>query len=273
MIYSIKLELKRAFFNKNYLVALAIGVIVAVTHFATQVIPQVGSLNNYMLGKGEYPLSVFNTWIGGESWSSFALLFNTLIPIICTIPFVDSFYMDNKTGYTKNLLIREKQQNYFISKFISVFVSSGTVAVIPLLLNLFLTATVMPALIPDASAMTFSLNASCMLSELFYTHPFLYILIYMIIIFMYAGLLSIIGLVVSFLAENRIFVTLFPFMFYILTDYILEFIGASGYSIRYMLRIDQPKAVSGDKLILVYVILMSILIAIYHIKAKNYETL
>lgn len=269
----LKFELKRAFCNKNFIISLIIGLIIVSAHLILQVLPSVHSLNNYLLGKGEYPLSLFNTWIGGEGHSMQPSLFNMLIPLLAAIPFMNSYYVDNKSGYIKNVFMKIEKKKYFIAKFISVFLSAGIAVILPLLIDLLLTAMFMPALIPDASSMTFSLNASCMLSDLFYQSPFIYLLIYFCIVFMYAGLLGVLGLTISFFVNNSLFVILSPFMFYVLADYILFYFGASKFSMRLFLRMDQPRAVIGINVLIVYIVISVALVITYIFKGKKYEAI
>lgn len=269
----LRFELKRAFCNRNFMISLIIGLVIVSSHLILNVLPSVGSLDNYLLGKGEYPLSLFNTWTGGEGRSIQPSLFNMLIPFLAAIPFMNSYYVDNKSGYVKNIFMKVEKKKYFIAKFISVFLSSGIVVILPLLIDLLLTAMFMPALIPDASSMTFSLNASCMLSGLFYQQPFLYLLVYFFIFFMYAGLLGVLGLTISFFVNNSLFVILSPFMLYILVDYVFFYLGASKFSIRVFLRMDQPHAVIGINVLIVYIVISLALVITYIFKGKKYEAI
>ena len=101
----LKIELHRAFINWTFGVSIAIGCTIAISHLWFQVIPSICNLDNYLLGKGEYPVSVFNKWIGGEGISLQSALYNMLLPCLAILPYGDSLFCDKKSGYIKNILI------------------------------------------------------------------------------------------------------------------------------------------------------------------------
>lgn len=273
MLNILKFELKRSFANRNFVIVIVIGLIITISHVMLSVIPSVSTLDNYLLGKGEYPISVFNKWIFGEGHSIQPTLYNLLIPILATIPFVDSAFMDNKSGYTKNLFVKTKKRQYYIAKLLSTYLSAGIAVIIPVLVNLILTAVYLPSLIPEASAMTFSLNESCMLSDIFYTHPYLYVTLYMVIIFLYAGLFALLGLVAAFFVDNRLFVLLFPFMSYVLADLVLSYFDLHKFSPKLFLRPDQPAAADIKIVIIEYCALLVILVCLYMREGEKNEAI
>ena len=241
----LQIEFTRALKNKYLLFAILLGCAVTVSHFVLNVVPTYkGDLINAVLApeKVGYPNSVFNQWIGERSDSMQASLYYLLLPILAALPFADSFFLDMKTGYIKNVFIRTKKHRYYVAKYLATFVVGGIAVVVPLLVNLALTASVFPSLLPEGTAFTFSTFESNLGSGIFITHPYVYTFLYLALDFVFAGLLAGIALSISFFVSNRFIVILSPFIGYLV---FLAFVGLTGHSVlspTYFLQPEQPKS-------------------------------
>ena len=142
----------------------------------------------------------------GEGWHY--TLYVRLIPLLVVIPYAITYYTDNKKGIVKNYYSRTKKINYILAKYIAVFLTGGTAAVLPLMLNLFATSAVIPSFI--AITDTIPCNANGMWSYILFTHPYIYYLLYFILQFICAGLLATMSLVISMYVNNAFIVLLFP---------------------------------------------------------------
>ena len=208
----IKLELYRAFHNFYYLLALLLGCAIAILHFVMQVIPKtrcIGVFQNI-----DYPYSVFNSCLPLDMGCFHLYLFYFAVILLGTIPFGMSYYTDLREGYIKNIYTRMEHNGYLIGKYLAVFLSAGSVCVIPLCLNIALTMAVLPSLIPQQGTAMFALAGSCMLSGFFYSHPFAYLGVYLIIDFTITGLFACMGLVVAKIIYNRYVVLFTPFVLF-----------------------------------------------------------
>lgn len=184
MLAILKIELSRAFRSKNFIVAVILGSSITMIHFLLHTLPMAVSKEVTALNfSGLYPPTVFNEWIGGQGLFLTSTLYFFLFPLIATIPYGDSYYMDKKSGYTKNIFLRINKKYYFIAKYIATFLSAGIAITMPLLLNLMVTMTVVPSVLPDINAPVFMMNSSNMWSSLFYTFPYGYILRYLLLDF------------------------------------------------------------------------------------------
>ncbi|SHJ60815.1 hypothetical protein [Parasporobacterium paucivorans] len=271
MIRTLQFELNRALKNRSFSVSLLIGLGISISHVVLSVIPSVAQLDNYLLGKGEYPVSVFNKWIGGEAYSFQPELYFVLLPILCCIPYVDSLFVDRKTGYTKNIYIRTKKGYYYASKLLAVFISAGLVITIPLVLNLILAAAFLPSIIPESSSMTFPLFEASMWSEIFYAQPYLYICLYILVIFLFSGLISVIGLTVAFFVKTRFVALVIPFMGYILLDFVCAYTFLYKFSPKIFLRPNQPSPADFKVIATEFIVFALITAVIYYVKWKNDE--
>lgn len=204
----LKIELERAFKSAGLKVSLLIGIVISALHFFQKVVPvALNPLRFYKTGTLNTVANVNNTWMAmGEGWHY--TLYVRLIPLLVVIPYAITYYTDNKKGIVKNYYSRTKKINYILAKYIAVFLTGGTAAVVPLMLNLFATS----AVIPSFNAITDAIpcNANGMWSYILFTHPYIYYLLYFILQFICAGLLATMSLVISMYVNNAFIVLLFP---------------------------------------------------------------
>lgn len=224
-------ELRRAFFSKRFIFSLIIGLSLCVAYFIEYNLKYMIDMslidpdNNF----GIIP-NPFKLWIGGEllSWQSFC--FFMILPVLASLPFADSFYTDVSTGTIKNILIRCKRQYYLIAKLIAVFLSAGVAVVLPLLVSFGLACATLPAHIPILSTCLYPIGPKSMWIEMYYSNPFLYVFLYLIIIFVFSGLLAQIALWFSYFLRLKLAVVISPFMCYLFAYVVLNTLGIVQYS-------------------------------------------
>ncbi|WP_165171360.1 hypothetical protein [Adlercreutzia sp. ZJ242] len=240
----VSVELRRAFANSLFVMALAMGFALAIAQLVTVVVPyglgeewafwRVGS-------KGAYPNSVFGSWMGATPFSIWSVLYFFVLPLIVCLPYADSFYTDVKSGYAANVVTRGGSGRYFLSKTLAVFLTAGAVGVVPQLVNLLGTALLVPILQPEPTAGTFFVSPSAMLGDLFYVSPWLYVAFFMLLCFAVCGLVACSCLVFSHLVSNRFMVLVAPFLVCAISFFALG--DTAGYSPINLLNPAQPYAV------------------------------
>lgn len=252
-----KVELIRAIWNFKFGISIAIGIIITFAQFIVFTIPARQYLNLYESDSGLIPHSVFNQWFG-SSTSVFLILYYLILPILCSYPHADSFYWDKKSGYWKIIITKCDKSNYLIAKFFAIFLSGGLIAVIPTAVNLFLNIMVLPAITPLPALGIYPIDATSMLSSLYYTNPFSYIGALFVLNFMGFGAISVIALPFSFVFTNRFMVVVSPFLVYYLVSAILDLIDFPAFSPMNFLRYDQPAR--GTSFLVSIVIIVSCII-------------
>lgn len=223
----VKTELERAFRGKGFWVSLLIGVSIAVAQVVAEVYPRaVNPLNGYV-GMTGYPYSLFNFWIGMKH-GPYRETYLMILPILATMPYGLSYHQDIKNGYVKNIYTRGRKADYLAAKYIAVFVTAGTAVVLPFLLNLLISACMLPALRPSLGG-EFGVNPVYILYRLYLEHPFVYIGVFLGIMFIYAGVFASIALAAARLVENIFLLSLVPFVFWygmnMVASYLKKFIG------------------------------------------------
>ena len=218
----IKLELYRAFHSRTYVFALVIACLIAIAQVIAEAVPLIGGY----AGEADnitYPPSLYNTCLMLNFAGFYGYLYYYASILLGTIAYGISYYTDLRGGYIKNLYTRMNRNGYLAGKYLAVFLSAGSICVIPLVLNLYLTALLIPALIPQPGTRQFAIVAQAMFSDIFYSHPMVYIGIYLLIDFFIAGLFACMALTVSRLLYNRYVLYFFPFILFILLQTILGY--------------------------------------------------
>ena len=229
MVKILKLELSRAIKSKAMLGTILIGLIITVAHniqYNTAAINFINMASKYP--KPMYsPPNAFTEWIGA-SYTAQSFLYYLILPILACIPFADSFFTDKKSGYIKNVLIRANRKDYFMGKYLATFIAAGIAVIVPLIVNLIITSMFLPSYIPNVSTYG-QIGQVSMWSKVFFTHPYIYILGYLIIDFMFSGFIATIGLSISLIAEYRFMVIIAPFLIYVFIYSVLGSFNLESY--------------------------------------------
>lgn len=216
-----KIELKKALGNKLFLITLTIGLIIGFVSAYQNIssYARAAADNAYRIEVSEvlfnplYPMfSPYTNWIGGDYQYPMTSLFYLLLPLMASLAFGWSFCMEKKSGYIKNIVTRTKKIHYFLAKYIAVFLSGGTVIVIPLIVNFLTVACFIPAYHPDIFYSIYYKMDYHYLSEFFYSSPLLYIIYIMVLDFVFSGLIATVSMALTFFVKNRFAVVLLPFL-------------------------------------------------------------
>lgn len=215
----LKIHFRGAFSSKGFKVSLIFGICISLSQVLTKTIPY---LNN-VAGEGSR-FTPFTQWIGMNVFSSQAQILLLLLPLLACLPFADSYCLDINSGNIKNVFIRSKKENYFTSIIFVNFIVGGLVYIIPLLINLWILAILLPSILPNFMNGG-SINDVSMWGNLYYSHPYIYFLLYIIIDFLYAGTFATIGLAVSMLTKKRFGAIIIPFLIYMMIFLVFQLVG------------------------------------------------
>lgn len=263
----LRMELYRAVKNRWLIISLCGGIGIALAQFLFSTIP----ISGYIY-EGTYPLSVFAKWIGGENASVFPVLYYFLIPILISIPFAGSFKEDIQSRYIENIVTRVKKEKYYFAKYVAVFLTSGCIAIIPLILNFAVTALVFPVIMPQSNTALFPLFSYSLLGDLFYSHPFVYLAFYLGLNFVFFGLLATIALITSYICDNLFTTMLSPFILYLFVYAVTQITGWIQLCPFGFLRPSQPVA-ADPVIVLTECVLMLLSGGVYFYVGKKKEIL
>lgn len=227
---TMKIECKKAICNKLFFWVILIGCAITMFSFFPMLQSYIRDITDFERFSQEFsyernplmPLkTLFNHWIGSEAVTAGSVDYFFLFPILIAIPYGWSYCMERRSGYIKNMIIRTGNYRYYLSKYIALFLSGGLAMVVPLLFNFLLMAAFIPAVTPDPYYITgYGIISSSFLSELFYTNPFLYVFLYLLVDFIYCGLIACLSFSFAVFVKNRVIVVLLPFFVLLGFDYI-----------------------------------------------------
>lgn len=156
--------------------------------------------------------TLYNHWVGGETYTLGSSVYFFIFPLLVAIPYGWSFCNEHRIGYTRCMVLKTGKFQYYFAKYCAVFISGGLAMVIPLAFNFMLTAMFVPAVCPDPSYLIwYAVNGASLMSELYYTYPDVYVLLYLVIDFFFCGLIACLSYSISTIYKNRVVVVLLPF--------------------------------------------------------------
>jgi len=214
----LKMEFHRIGKRPVFWFILIVGILLALIP-VIQIWPESLSKEDYAM----YPMSPYVGWMHfvGETYLIYTLVF----PLLASLAYSDTYAEDYNTGLLKNILTRIEKKKYLLNRFFINFFIGGLVSVFPLVINFMGVMTAFPLIENNYYfGMLVVVNGS-FLPELYYEHPFLYIILRLIIIFLFGGVLASIGLAFSTIVKNRYIVLIVPLLFVTALDVLLNAFG------------------------------------------------
>lgn len=206
-----RIELKRAFVNIRFYIALCIGMIIISLHLI-DIIPEVLNAGKYV---NSFPVNSYYVWIGAGTYKWHTYLYFLVFPLIASLPYGITCFSDRKRCVDIQYMTRCSRMKYYSAKYFAIFLSGGCVVVLPLMTNFLVCALVFPSITPEVTSCMYSVTSNTMLHELFYSMPLLYIALYMVIIFIYSGLWASVSMIVSDTTEYRFIAEIGVFFIYV----------------------------------------------------------
>lgn len=232
----LKIELKRALKSRGMFLAVLAGCIISAAQVIRYQIP--AHLRNEIIDFGQRqiisPACVSETWMSGNNANLEGFIFFLLVPILAALPFGTSYFTDVDSGFLKNIYIRCSRKTFLRAKYISAFISGGIAVMIPLLLNLLCCMVLVPNLLPSTIYPQNGICAGYLFSNIYFSHPLIYILIFLLFDFVIGGIFSCIAMAVSFLSDYKIVIAVIPFFVQLIIHVGCSLLGKWEYSIVYM---------------------------------------
>lgn len=241
-----KLELARGFESWGIKFSLFLGCCITIFHWIFSVLPMAFYQDTYMGTEYsmKYPFNVFNNWIGAQTYT-FSYLYFFLIPLLVTLPHAGSFSQDIRYRMIQQLCIRVERKYYYRAKYVATFISGGTVAIVPLILNFILTSAVLPMISPQAADYTTLIGMKSTLGDFYFKHPILYICIFLMIIFVFSGILATIAFIAAYYTNHMFIVLTAPFVFSMFLNSLFSMFGLTDWQMVFFLN----PAYNGDRIL------------------------
>lgn len=224
MTRNIRSELYKALSHKMLHIAIGIGTLLCMLD-VIQNITKIQSFNETIqwaigsdlrLTTSAAGYSLFYLWMGLHQGTYGSNLYTAIWPVLAAMAYGWSYNQERRSGVYNQIVSRTSAKAYYVSKYVAVFASGGLAVAVPLLLNLLGNALVCPYV--EISPI-FNVMGNCdFLSELYYTCPWVYGLVWCGMVFCLGGATACLCLTVGTLLRHGVMIMLVPYAFYIFWD-------------------------------------------------------
>lgn len=175
-----------------------------------------------------YPASPFVFWMHfvSETYNIYILI----VPLLASLAFSDAYAEDFNSGLVKGILTRVEKKKYLITRYAVNFITGGIVTILPLTINFLGEMTAFPSIDNNYFYGMPLVLESSFAPNIFYHHPFLYVIVRLLLLFLLGGMLASLGLSLSTIVKNRYIVLVFPYLVFIGVDVLADTFGGK-YSI------------------------------------------
>lgn len=139
--------------------------------------------------------SVYTRWIESFTGSPLPQIYWMVFPLLVVIPFASILRADQKNNYFYLIQVKGNSKHYMNRAFIMNFLVGGLVGTIPLALNFYVLATILPAIKPNLvldgdGNITINKMSLTIFPDLYYSHPLIHVCLFLFIAFLVGGLLA-----------------------------------------------------------------------------------
>ncbi|WP_303834887.1 hypothetical protein [Ruminococcus flavefaciens] len=215
---NIKNEIKKSLFNIYFILPCFLGIVLSLI-YAFKAIDIYSeyckhvSFDEVLTQNTLAPtFNAFMIWIGGPRLEDdkSTIIFFWYVILAAAVPYTWSYCAERRKAkkLQKTYSVGIKQR---IDKYISVFISSGLISAVSLLINLAVILLFIPATKPDPVYNIYYREFSSSLTgEIYYSFPIVYEIIYIAFFFAFCGLIGCVGYSVSLIIKNEIAAVLSP---------------------------------------------------------------
>lgn len=180
------------------------------------------------------PENAYISWIGGTLFFSQSYWFYLVLPLLASISTGLEYGKLNNDKYFNQVRIRMTKLKFILTIGLRGFLLGFVVIVVPLFLNFVLTMTVKPILYPDP-LVAIGPYACEIGAELYYSHPMIYTIGYILLDGIFGGICSLLTIVLCNVVENYFFATIIPFILYYSNSMISVLFNDEGFALNIVL--------------------------------------
>ncbi len=221
-------EIKKSLFNIYFITICTLGTIISLI-YSYESIKTYHDYCNHVNFDEILPqntlsptISAYTMWIGGTKLEDIkpCKIFFIFTILAAVLPFSWSYCTERRKA-KKNKHEFNDDIKYRIFKYIAVFISSGLIAAIPLLINLISILLFIPAVTPDpVYDIYYGEFSNSLLGNIFYSSPIIYEMLYILIFFAFCGLLGCVGYAFSLIIKHEIVAITSPILLLVATYFL-----------------------------------------------------
>ena len=227
--------------------------------------------------------SIFYKWLGVNRGMNAGVYFFIALPLLTAFAYSWSVSYDRNSGYISQIITRTSRKKYFTAKFLVTFISGGIIFAGALILDYVLLAIFSPAYTPIPGDLASSMDPFHFCSEIFYQNPYLFMLIWFGIAFLWGGAMSCISMAAGMLIKKYVISSIVPFLvftaeqilaLYVMQRYTITIKGTSiGLVLTDMLDAAPMTTSFTEHILLCIALIIMISTLIYILRGRKYECL
>lgn len=221
-ICELKNALKSKLFYLNCIIPTVLSLILAFHSIQSFKINSVPVLNEIQSGNIHFnPMiqnySIFNLWIGATNENIIKTILFYAFPLVAAIAYGWSFRNDREVLYS---IGKKEYKKYCMSRYFTIFITSGLTLAIPLIVNLLTILLFVPVIYPDSAYdIYFGIFSYHFASDLFYSAPFLHTGIFILFAFVYSGLIGCLSYAFYTVYNNRIIAIIITYIIFFIINW------------------------------------------------------
>lgn len=217
MIKILKFEFHRMVRSKSLYASLLFALIIVI----------VDAHSKYKLTTQGYDVntSVFIKWLGTFRGFEEGIYLFTVLPLLTSFVYSWTVGYDRTSGYIIQIVTRIGRKKYFLAKYIVSFISGGVVFAFSVLAHFFIISTFYPAYYPLVASRISSVAPFSFCSELFYSNPYLFVLTWTGVTFLWGGSMVCIAIGVGMLTRKYSISVIVPFLAFTVQPIIATYIN------------------------------------------------
>ena len=228
-------------------------------------------------------ISVFYRWIGQSNYTFGSYYLYQLIPLLAAFAYSHTICSDRTRGYVYQVITRTSRKKYFLAKYLVSYAGGGLIFTSSVLFNYIILSSFMPAIIPDPVEMSSLITPFQFGSTLFYTKPYTFMFLWLLITYFWGGTMALIGLTAGTFTNNLALSVIFPLLLFlsesVIGSYVMykKIFFMGYYSLQLIWTALLCSATGGAAptyyIICTIFVLQIIISIIYWIRVKKYEYL
>ncbi len=218
----LKTEIYKVFHNRYFVISIISLMIFIMIHMVKYIVPYYGSVF------AEYPETVFNHWIGLQI-TAVSNAYYTVVIGFSALPVGMMYISELRSGYWNQLIMRCTRLRIAVSKLIAYSLCAFLLSTLPLIADYMAASVLLPSIRPIPATMYYSVWGGSLMANLFYTHPTVYLLTYIILDGIMATSFSLMVIPAAHFMNNIYAAASFPIVLFIVLKIVFGFLKLYQY--------------------------------------------
>lgn len=229
MLKLLKTELWKAFHNWLFYTAILIGTILSLV-YAIEIWREVMPRIRQVLEMDPVPwmiktvngFALAELWMGVSNYTVASTVFYMIWPLLTAMPYSWSYWKEKRDGVADQIMMQCGRKQYFAAKYLAVLISGGAVVFWTYLISFMMDATFLKMSFPSFESS--AIHHGCVLSGMYFTHPYLYCILIMFICAFYGGVVACLSFLPGSKPRFQVVPMMTPYVLLMGYDLVLQYL-------------------------------------------------